>query len=60
MQRFKDQNITIIVIAHRLSTIIDSDQIFVMEKGEIVEKGKHKELLQIEDGLYQNLYQMDY
>lgn len=60
MQRFKDQNITIIVIAHRLSTIIDSDQIFVMEKGEIVEKGRHRELLQLEDGLYQKLYQMDY
>lgn len=60
IQRFKEQNITIIVIAHRLSTIIDSDQIFVMEKGEIVEQGKHSELLQIEDGLYQKLYQIDY
>ncbi|MCD0020869.1 hypothetical protein HK310_03740, partial [Streptococcus agalactiae] len=48
------------VIAHRLSTIIDSDQIFVMEKGKIAETGKHMELLELENGFYQKLYQMDY
>ena len=46
MQKFKEQNITIVVIAHRLSTIIDSDKIFVMEKGKIIEQGNHQELLQ--------------
>ena len=60
MQKFKEQNITIIVIAHRLSTIIDSNQIFVMDKGEIVEQGSHTELLNMKNGLYKKLYQTDY
>ena len=59
MQKFKEQNITIVVIAHRLSTIIDSDKIFVMEKGKIIEQGNHQELLQGERGLYRKLYQID-
>lgn len=59
MQKFKEQNITIVVIAHRLSTIIDSDKIFVMEKGKIIEQGNHQELLQGERGLYRKLYQLD-
>jgi ATP-binding cassette subfamily B protein len=46
---FKDQ-ITIL-IAHRLSTIMHADRIFVLEKGQIVESGKHEELL-TEKGLY--------
>jgi ATP-binding cassette subfamily B protein len=40
-----------VLIAHRLSTIMHADRIFVLEKGEIVEAGKHAELLQ-EKGLY--------
>lgn len=36
---------TIIVVAHRLSTIVDADQIFVFEKGRIVESGTHEELI---------------
>ena len=47
---------TSIVIAHRLATIKKADQIIVMDKGQIVEKGTHKELLKKEDGYYRNLY----
>lgn len=48
---------TTLVIAHRLSTVIDADQILVMEKGTVVEKGTHEELLQTE-GLYANLWKI--
>lgn len=41
----KLSNRTVLIIAHRLSTIIDSDNIFILEKGKIIEMGKHKELL---------------
>ena len=47
---------TVFVIAHRLSTIRNADTILVVNDGEIVEKGSHDELLQIEDGAYRSLY----
>lgn len=46
---------TSIVIAHRLSTVRDADQILVLEKGQIVERGKHDELVAF-GGLYADLY----
>lgn len=49
------QNRTSIIIAHRLSTIEKADKIIVMDKGEIVEIGKHKDLL-LQDGYYAALY----
>jgi ATP-binding cassette subfamily B protein len=50
---------TSIVIAHRLSTIQNADQIIVMEKGQIVERGRHAELLAA-GGLYRKLYELQF
>ena len=49
-------NKTTIVIAHRLSTILNSDNIYVMEKGKILDSGKHGELLDKSDA-YKNFYE---
>jgi ATP-binding cassette subfamily B protein len=46
---------TSIVIAHRLSTVMEADQILVLEKGLIVERGKHEELITT-NGLYSELF----
>jgi ATP-binding cassette, subfamily B, bacterial MsbA len=50
---------TVLVIAHRLSTIQNADQIAVFDRGEVVEVGKHDELL-ARQGLYANLYNMQF
>lgn len=46
---------TSIVIAHRLSTVRDADRILVLDKGTIVESGRHEELIADADGLYHSL-----
>ncbi|PTK19482.1 multidrug ABC transporter ATP-binding protein [Staphylococcus saprophyticus] len=46
---------TTLAIAHRLSTIQDADQIFVLNKGEIVERGTHAQLI-AQKGIYHNMY----
>ncbi|WP_301420696.1 ABC transporter ATP-binding protein [Mammaliicoccus lentus] len=46
---------TTLAIAHRLSTIQDADQILVLNKGEIVERGTHDELIK-QDGIYHKMY----
>jgi ATP-binding cassette subfamily B protein len=47
---------TTIAIAHRLSTVLAADQILVIDRGRIVERGRHAELLAL-GGLYAKLYQ---
>jgi subfamily B ATP-binding cassette protein MsbA len=54
------KNRTSIVIAHRLATVKSADKIIVMNFGEIVEQGTHKELLTIENGYYRNLYEVQF
>ena len=51
---------TSIIIAHRLATIVNADTIIVMDKGLIIEKGKHKQLLKIENGYYKKLYEAQF
>jgi subfamily B ATP-binding cassette protein MsbA len=51
------KNRTSIVIAHRLSTIQHADEIIVLQKGEIVERGKHADLL-AQNGMYKKLCDM--
>jgi len=50
---------TMLVVAHRLSTIQHSDQIIVLQNGEIIEKGTHQELLK-KKGYYYKLYQLQF
>ena len=54
-QLMKDR--TSVVIAHRLTTIMNADVILVMDKGKIVERGNHKELLE-KGGIYSRLVNM--
>lgn len=54
------QNKTVFVIAHRLSTIKNANRIAVINEGELVELGTHDELMQIENGKYKHLYEMQF
>ena len=49
------ENRTVFVIAHRLSTVRNSEAILVLEKGTIIERGSHEELLE-DKGRYYQLY----
>jgi len=51
------QNRTTMAIAHRLSTIKDADQILVLNKGEIIERGNHDQLLEL-NGYYADMYRI--
>ena len=54
MQHIRELNITTILIAHRLSTIRDCSSIYVMERGKVLQKGTHTELME-QEGLYREL-----
>jgi ATP-binding cassette subfamily B protein len=54
------RNRTTLIIAHRLSTIRRADQIFVLQHGEIVETGKHQELMRREGGVYRRMVVNEY
>lgn len=56
VERLRQENKTIIIIAHRLSTVINADEIVVLQKGEVLEQGNHKELYSSK-GCYYNLWQ---
>ena len=49
----KKRGQTIIMIAHRLKTVRNADHIVVIDKGKIVQRGKHNELMR-KDGIYRN------
>ncbi len=51
---------TSIIIAHRLSTIRTADQILVLDNGIITERGTHQELIELENGLYKNLSNLQF
>jgi ABC-type multidrug transport system fused ATPase/permease subunit len=51
---------TSIVIAHRLSTVRNADQIFVLDEGRLVEQGKHDQLMQIPEGKYRLLSELQF
>lgn len=53
------KNRTSFIIAHRLSTIINADKIIVMKDGQVVETGKHEELLE-KNGVYASLYKAQF
>ena len=53
-------NKTVFVIAHRLSTIKNADRIAVINEGELVELGTHEQLMDIENGQYRALYEMQF
>lgn len=59
IERLMD-NRTTFVIAHRLSTVRNADLILVLDKGRIVQRGNHEQLIQINDGIYKRLYELQF
>ncbi|BBI98859.1 metal ABC transporter permease [Ferrigenium kumadai] len=51
------RNRTTLIIAHRLSTVVEADQILVMDKGRIIERGTHRELLML-NGVYAQMWNL--
>ena len=47
---------TTITVAHRLSSVVHCDKIIVLQRGRVVEQGTHEELLQLPNGVYRNMW----
>ena len=54
----QDKNKTVIAIAHRLSTLKNMDRIIVLDKGQIIEQGTHKDLISKSESFYKKLWEM--
>ncbi len=52
------KNRTTFIIAHRLSTVRKADKIMVLDQGKIAEQGRHEDLIQIPNGIYRGLYEL--
>ncbi|GAC44113.1 ATPase and permease component [Paenibacillus popilliae ATCC 14706] len=50
---------TVFIIAHRISSLRHADEIIVLDKGEMIQRGTHDELIQV-PGTYQDIYQIQY
>jgi ABC-type multidrug transport system fused ATPase/permease subunit len=46
---------TVLIVAHRLSTVRNADKIIVIREGQVVEVGKHTDLVELENGVYASL-----
>lgn len=51
---------TTFIIAHRLSTVRTADKIIVVKDGQVIEQGTHQDLMELENGVYRNLSELQF